>query len=292
MTAAPDLEALLPRLRSRAADPERRTDVRPSELGASVATLDLGGLLAMGRDLGASLRDVVAANQEGRVDPAGHARALELGRAMSTPAPSVLPGAGRGRPSSPGPRRTSASRSRSRSAASTPRSPTAGSGPGAGLLPLTDVVAAVSRARAGRTAELPRGRSWPAGLLPLVERDPGLRLLRGGDRPDHRVGPGGPHRARERGPVPPLVPRGLPERRGVAGRLGRLEDAGRADRGPDGQGHVERRRRRRWRARRGPGSPGSAPRSARRWACPRRAGSAWSGAALGWDEDETAGSAG
>ena len=92
MTADPDLEALIPRLRSRAADPERRTDVRPSELGASVATLDLGGLLAMGRDLGASLRSVVAANQEGRVDPAGTARALELERAMSTPAPSVLPG--------------------------------------------------------------------------------------------------------------------------------------------------------------------------------------------------------
>ena len=93
MTAAPDLEALLPRLRSRAADPERRTDVRPSELGASVATLDLGGLLAMGRDLGASLRNVVDGQSGGprRSGPAT-ARALELGRAMSTPAPSVLPG--------------------------------------------------------------------------------------------------------------------------------------------------------------------------------------------------------
>ena len=172
MTAAPDLEALLPRLRSRAADPERRTDVRPSELGASVATLDLGGLLAMGRDLGASLRDVVAANQEGRVDRAGHARALELGRAMSTPAPSVLPG-----PAA----ETVVARAEADLGVTLPVAlrrvyaevADGGFGPGPGLLPLTDAVAQY-RELGRPDGRLPRGRSWPEGLLPLVDRDPGF----------------------------------------------------------------------------------------------------------------------
>jgi hypothetical protein len=172
VTAAPDLEALLPRLRSRAAEPERRTDVRPSELGASMATLDLGGLLAMGRDLGASLRNVVAANQEGRVDHAGSARALELERAMSTPAPSVLPG-------------PAAETAVARAEADLGVTLTValrrvyaevadgGFGPGPGLLPLTDVVAEYRDLRRP-DARLPHGRSWPAGLLPLVEREPGF----------------------------------------------------------------------------------------------------------------------
>jgi hypothetical protein len=41
-----DLDDLLPRLRQRAADPERRTDVRQSELGATVRTLWVGSKTA------------------------------------------------------------------------------------------------------------------------------------------------------------------------------------------------------------------------------------------------------
>ena len=92
MTDALPLDELLPRLRARAADPERRTSSRPSELTAGVRTMDLGGLLSMGRSLAEQLRGVVAANQQGMVDPAGTAAALGLERAMTTPVPSVLPG--------------------------------------------------------------------------------------------------------------------------------------------------------------------------------------------------------
>ena len=172
MTAAPDLDALIPRLRARAADPERRTDVRPTELGATVRTLDLGGLLSMGADLASSLRGVVAANQEGRIDPAGHTRALELERSMTTPAPSVLPG--------PASDATVAQAEAALGVAL----PTAlrrvyaevadgGFGPGAGILPLSEVVAAY-RDLGRADGRLPRNRTWPAGLLPLVEMDPGF----------------------------------------------------------------------------------------------------------------------
>ena len=54
-------------------------------------SLDLGGLLSMGRSLADQLRGVVAANQAGTIDPAGTEAALDLERRMTTPAGSVLP---------------------------------------------------------------------------------------------------------------------------------------------------------------------------------------------------------
>jgi hypothetical protein len=172
VTAAPDLEALLPLLRARAADPERRTDVRPSEFGATVGTLDLGGLLSMGRDLASGLRSVVAANQEGRIDDAGHARALELGRSMATPAPAVLPA-----PASD----ATVARAEAALGVALPVAlrrvytevADGGFGPGVGILPLSEVVAAY-RDLGRADGRLPRNRAWPAGLLPLVEMDPGF----------------------------------------------------------------------------------------------------------------------
>jgi hypothetical protein len=94
MTEPLDLDDLLPRLRDRAADPERRTSSRPSQLGAHMRSLDLGGLLSMGRSLADQLRGVVAANQAGTIDPGGTAAALDLERRITTPAGSVLPRAG------------------------------------------------------------------------------------------------------------------------------------------------------------------------------------------------------
>jgi hypothetical protein len=47
-----------------------------------------------------------------------------------------------------------------------------GFGPGGGLLGAAAAGAAYERMRGGE--ELPRGRSWPDGLLPVVERDPGF----------------------------------------------------------------------------------------------------------------------
>jgi len=165
------IDELIPRLRARASDPERRTDVRKSELTATLGTLDLGGLLSMGRSIGAGLRNVVAANQAGRVDPAGHALAQDIGRAMSTPAPSVLP--------APATEATVADAERALGVGL----PTSlrrvytevadgGFGPGEGILPLAMVVSAW-RELSGPDGPLPRGRTWPAALVPVVERDPG-----------------------------------------------------------------------------------------------------------------------
>jgi hypothetical protein len=78
-------------LRARAADPERRTDVRPSVFDNALRTLDFGSLLTMGRSIGADLSRVVAANQAGEVDQRGSARAQAIGQAMATPVLRELP---------------------------------------------------------------------------------------------------------------------------------------------------------------------------------------------------------
>ncbi len=126
----------------------------------------------MGRDLGSSLRAVVSANQAGRVDPQGHALAMELGRSMTTPAPSVLRAAAS---------EASIADAEGRLAVALPailrrvyaEVADGGFGPGLGILPLSDVVAAYADLRR-RDGRLPRGRSWPDGLLPMVEMDPGF----------------------------------------------------------------------------------------------------------------------
>jgi len=170
MTEPLPLDELIVRLRARASDPERRTTDRASHLMAEMRAKDLGGLLTMGRSLADSLRGVVAANQAGRVDDAGFERALELEAAMTTPAPSALPG-----PASEA-WLTAAERATGVRLPATLRRiyrevADGGFGPGEGLLPLTDVAAQYAELRS--TGMMPRGRSWPDGLLPLVSMDPG-----------------------------------------------------------------------------------------------------------------------
>jgi hypothetical protein len=170
MTEPLPIDDLIVRLRARAADPERRTSTRPSQLVAGVRTMNLGGLLSMGRSLGSLLGGVVQANREGRVDPAGHAAALDIERQLSTPAPSVLP--------APADERHLAA-IEGRLGVSLPPAlrrvyaevADGGFGPGEGLLPLSEVAAQYEELRSAET--LPRDRSWPDGLLPMVSMDPG-----------------------------------------------------------------------------------------------------------------------
>jgi hypothetical protein len=170
MTGPLHLDDLLPRLRDRAADPDRRTSSRPSQLGAHMRSLDLGGLLSMGRSLADQLRGVVAANQAGTIDQIGTAAALDLERQMTTPAGSVLP--------APADESTIAAAEASMGV----RLPSAlrrvyaevadgGFGPGEGLLPVSHVVRMLDELRS--PGMMPEGRVWPAGLLPLVSMDPG-----------------------------------------------------------------------------------------------------------------------
>jgi hypothetical protein len=170
MTEPLHLDELLPRLRDRAADPDRRTSSRPSQLGAQMRSLDLGGLLSMGRSLADQLRGVVAANQAGTIDPAATEAALDLERRMATPAGSVLP--------APADEATIAA-AEARFGVRLPPAlrrvyaevADGGFGPGEGLLPLSLVVRQLDELRS--PGMMPEGRTWPDGLIPLVSMDPG-----------------------------------------------------------------------------------------------------------------------
>ena len=137
---------------------------------AGIRTLDLGGLLSMGRSLASQLRGVVAANQAGTVDEAGHAAALEIERQMTTPAPSVLPApaddaafaateAALGVRLPPALRRVYAEVA------------DGGFGPGEGILPLSQLVRQHAELRS--PGMMPEDRVWPRELLPVVSMDPG-----------------------------------------------------------------------------------------------------------------------
>ena len=139
-----------------------------------MATLDLGGLLATGRDLGASLRNVVTASQEGRVDAAGTARALELGRdvdAGALGAPGAAARAIAGAEADLGVTLPIALR----------RVPTevadGGFGPGPGLLPLTDVSRSIATS-GGRTASCRAATRGPPGCCRWSSGTPGSTAAR------------------------------------------------------------------------------------------------------------------
>jgi SMI1/KNR4 family protein SUKH-1 len=165
-------DELIERLRARAADPERRVDVRQSQFMAGVQTLDLGGLMGMVSSVSGDLRRVVAANQAGTpIDPELRAKAEAFGTAMSTPVDSALPP-----PASP----DDVARAETALGFALPgflrrvylEVADGGFGPGTGLLGVGAAGAAYARMRTGD--ELPRGRSWPERLLPVLERDPGF----------------------------------------------------------------------------------------------------------------------
>ena len=134
--------------------------------------LDLGGLMGMLGSVSGALKQVVASNQAGQpIDPARHAQAEAFGTAMSTPV--------RDRSCRRRPMPAAIERAEAGLGFALPpflrrvygESPTVGSGPVAGCCgsrrPLR-----LRRMRTGE--ELPRGRAWPDGLLPVVERDPGF----------------------------------------------------------------------------------------------------------------------
>jgi SMI1 / KNR4 family (SUKH-1) len=165
---APD--DLIARVQQRAADPNRRVDVRPNVFSANVMSMDLGSLLGKLGGAAADLKRVVAANQAGRVDPELVTKADRIAADMSTPVETTLPG--RARPAAvegietelgfslpPVLRRVYLEVA------------DGGFGPGGGLMPIADTAAAYARLRTG--AELPRARTWPERLLPVVGVDPG-----------------------------------------------------------------------------------------------------------------------
>lgn len=171
-SASPEqLDALIARLRARAADPERRADVIVDAFSAQVRTMDLGSLMGMGRsvagDLGRLLGQI---RTTGTVSPDLQARAESIGQLMSTPARPDLPAVATGAAvaqaeATLGRRLPDALRRAWLEVAN------GGVGPGSGLLSVEAATQAYADMR--RDPEGPRGATWPEGLLPVVAFDPG-----------------------------------------------------------------------------------------------------------------------
>jgi hypothetical protein len=166
-----DVDRLIAQLQERAADPARRTEYQPSRFEAGIQSLSLGGLFSLGASLADSLRRVVASNQAGQMpDPEVLATAQGLERDMTTPAPAGALG------------RATPANVAAAEAALGLRFPSflarlygevgdGGFGPGSGLLTLDRLVRETLELRRGEV--LPRNRTWPASLIPIVDRDPG-----------------------------------------------------------------------------------------------------------------------
>jgi hypothetical protein len=168
---AMDADQLIERLRARAADPERRTDHRPSVFESRVGSMSLGELFSTGRSVFGDLMKVVKTNQAGLMpDPQTLGRAEQFERDMTTPA------------TAPPLRQASEAGLRAAEEALGVTFPPllvrayvevadGGFGPGGGLVSLAELVGETRSLRSGE--ELPRGRTWPATYLPLVHLDPG-----------------------------------------------------------------------------------------------------------------------
>jgi hypothetical protein len=166
-----DADVLLQQLRARAADPERRTDVRPSVFESSVRSMSLGEIVSAGRSVFGDLMKVVQTNQAGLPPDAETLRRAEgFDRDMTTPAsaPSLTqatPDGVRAAEEALGVRLPSVL------ARAYVEVADGGFGPGGGLLPLEGIVRETHELRTGDL--VPRNRAWPAAYLPLVHLDPG-----------------------------------------------------------------------------------------------------------------------
>lgn len=159
-------DELIARLRERAMDPERRTSAPPNAVAGPGGLLDLGGLMRSAGDLGALLGQLRGTHG----DPDRTRRvASEMERVMGgIPAAKPRPLSERASPDAV----TAAERALGR-----PLPPfvrrlyleiaDGGFGPGAGLLPLSEVIRQYRELR--REPPGPPGLPWPETLVPLVE---------------------------------------------------------------------------------------------------------------------------
>ncbi len=165
------LDDLIERLRRRASDPARRVDTPVSVFSATVKTLSLTDLASAAGSAAADLRRVVEANRAGRIDPELTEKATRIETAMTMPAePDLRPTVGAGE----------LERAETTLGFALPLTlrrfyvevANGGVGPRSGLLSLEAAVAAYQSLRADPPG--PVGQDWPAGLVPIVEMDPGF----------------------------------------------------------------------------------------------------------------------
>ncbi|HUL05689.1 MAG TPA: SMI1/KNR4 family protein [Candidatus Acidoferrum sp.] len=139
---------LIGRIRQRAGDPATRTDAPPSTRGQTVT---VGNLSVAGLDLGAALRGDLRSTPEGGAaalaPTASEATIADAERQLGFALPQPL-------------------RQLYRQVAN------GGFGPGAGIMPLEDVVSSYLELLA--TPPGRRGQKWPIRLLPVRRDDPGL----------------------------------------------------------------------------------------------------------------------
>jgi hypothetical protein len=183
---------LIARLRGRAEDPKRRADVVVSRFVQQVRALDLGSMMGQLSQLSGLLQRTVEANRAARIDPDGHARATQIAADMRTPASPELPQ-----------RATEEllAAAESRLGFGFPvglrqvlaEVADGGFGPGAGLFGADRIADAY--ARVVRDGPDTWGHEWPAGLLPVVDRDPGFDCV---EAPTGRVVNWDPEDLRER----------------------------------------------------------------------------------------------
>jgi hypothetical protein len=166
-----DIDELITRLRTRAADPERRVDVRRSAFDRRTATLDLGALMGELQSTRGDLAALLDGIRTGALAPAPVARADAIEMEMADTATPALP-----LPADD----ASIAAAEARLGFGLPADlrriykevADGGFGPGTGLASLAAVTDRYLELRAGD--ELPRGRSWPVGLLPVVLDDPSI----------------------------------------------------------------------------------------------------------------------
>jgi hypothetical protein len=166
----PRMDDLIARLRARATDPDRRVDVRPSLFDQRVGALDLGGLIGQLRTTRGDLASLLDGIRSGELPAGPVARAGELGASMAQPAPPS--------PLSSPVDDAAIAAAEARLGFALPRPlrriytevADGGFGPGRGLESLAALTQRYLDLRLGD--ELPRGRGWQTGLLPLIFDNP------------------------------------------------------------------------------------------------------------------------
>ena len=165
------LDQLIAGLKARAADPDRRADVIVDSFSASVRTMDLGSLLGMGRSVAGGLNQLLGEiRSTGMPSTESRAAADAIDAAMRTPAQPTLPA-----PASP----VAVEAAEQELGGALPIAlrraylevADGGFGPGAGLLPLAAAMATYRSYLAESPG--PRRSTWPQGVLPVTEREPG-----------------------------------------------------------------------------------------------------------------------
>jgi len=168
------LDDLIALLRARAADPKRRADVRESRFEGQTRALDFGGVVNPLGSIAGLLRRTVAANRQGRVDPEGNDLAVKIEADMTTPASLDVPG-----PAAEADINSAEARLDYRLPAALRRVylevADGGFGPGAGLFGLSRIMTVYHEVQDHPV--MPAGSSWPPGILPIVDRDPGYDCI-------------------------------------------------------------------------------------------------------------------